>query len=110
MENDMRTRIPLAASRWLLAAGLALGVAAAQAARGYDVRHEQESQVQVGMSQAEVQQALGRPAHVERYRNEPGPTWTYDVIGSQSPPELFEVDFGADGKVASVDERVEMLH
>jgi outer membrane protein assembly factor BamE (lipoprotein component of BamABCDE complex) len=90
-------------SRTLLAAGLLFGVAAAQAATGFTVGQQDEAQIKVGMDAASVQQALGQPERVMRYGNEPGPTWEYRVQGSNAT--LFEVDFSADGKVASVDQR-----
>jgi outer membrane protein assembly factor BamE (lipoprotein component of BamABCDE complex) len=92
-------------SRWLLAAGLMFGVAAAQAAGGFTVNHDQENSIKVGMTTTEVQQALGRPARNVKYGNEPGPTWAYNVVGTAEPMTVFEVDFSSDGKVASVDER-----
>jgi outer membrane protein assembly factor BamE (lipoprotein component of BamABCDE complex) len=99
------------ASRGLLAAGLLLGVAAAaQAAGGFTVTKSQESAITVGMSTAEVMQALGRPEHRARYASEPGPTWTYTVVGATAHDALlFDVDFDASGKVASVSERVEEM-
>lgn len=99
MQSTFNTRT----SRTLLAAGLLFGVAAAQAATGFTVGQQDETQIKVGMDAASVQQALGQPERVVRYGNEPGPTWEYRVLGSN--PALFEVDFSADGKVASVDQR-----
>jgi hypothetical protein len=104
------TFIPrLPAARRLLVAGLALAAAAAQAAGGYSVAPAQEKLVTAGMSQGEVKQALGRPAQTMRYVNEAGPTWTWDVntvgIGG-ADQTVFDVDFGADGRVASAQERV----
>jgi outer membrane protein assembly factor BamE (lipoprotein component of BamABCDE complex) len=90
--------------RLLLVAGLFVGVAAAQAASGYRVDKRQESQVTVGMNAAEVQQVLGRPESRISYHNEPGPTFTYRVLGDEQM--LFDVDFDANGKVASTSERV----
>jgi hypothetical protein len=90
-------------ARMLLSAGLLLGVAAAHAASGYTITQAQESLVSPGMTEAEVRQALGHPAHDVHYRNEPGPTFSYHVLGIEDT--LFDVDFGADGKVASVSER-----
>lgn len=91
-------------ARTLLAAGLLMSVAAANAARGYDIRRAQESLVATGMTTAEVQQALGHPAQDVQYRNEPGPTFTYRVV--ETSDTVFDVDFGADGRVASVGERI----
>jgi hypothetical protein len=90
--------------RVLLAAGLFLGAAAAQAASGFTVTKGQEVLVRPGMSTAEVQSALGQPDRDLHYRNEPGPTFTYQVSGTADT--VFDVDFGADGRVASASERV----
>jgi len=95
------------APRALLAVGLFFGVAAAQAADGFTVNHSQEALVAPGMSIAEVRQALGSPAQNLKYHNESGPTFTYRVAGSDDT--VFDVDFGADGKVASVGERIEQI-
>jgi hypothetical protein len=96
-------------ARWLLAAGLAAGVASAYAAAGTHVTKAQEALVTKGMSGAEVQSALGRPARIVRYGNEPGPTWTYDVVGALDvgggEAMVFEIDFGADGRVMAVEEQ-----
>jgi len=101
MTSNLFSRTP----RTLLAAGLFLGVAAAQAASGYRVDKRQESLVSVGMSTAEVQQVLGRPESNVKYHNEPGPTFTYRLTGDEQT--LFDVDFDANGKVASTSERVD---
>jgi len=90
--------------RVLLAAGLFLGAAAAQAAGGFTVTKGQEALVKPGMSTAEVQSALGHPEQNLHYRNEPGPTFTYSVAGTEDT--VFDVDFGANGQVASTSERV----
>jgi outer membrane protein assembly factor BamE (lipoprotein component of BamABCDE complex) len=100
MTSHLVSRLP----RALLAAGLLAGVAAAQAASGYTVSHDQEMQIAQGMSRAEVRSTLGRPAQHIHYGNEPGPTFTYRVAGSDET--LFDVDFDAGGKVASAGERV----
>lgn len=102
----MESKINLRKLRWLLAAGLTFGVAAAQAASGVTITAGDEAKVAVGMSTTEVQQNLGRPADIVRYRNESGPTWTYEVDGAPFGVTEFDVDFGSDGKVVSVGERV----
>jgi outer membrane protein assembly factor BamE (lipoprotein component of BamABCDE complex) len=89
----------------LLAAGLFVGVAAAQAASGVNITPVQEMRVTPGMTAAEVQQVLGRPARNIRYGAEPGRTFTYQVIGKDYT--VFDVDFSADGRVVSTDEREE---
>jgi HAMP domain-containing protein len=103
----MTSKINLRTTRWLLAAGLAFGAAAAQAASGVSVTESQETAVKAGMSTTEVEQILGRPAHVVSYRSAPGPTWTYHVFGA-TPFGMtdFDVSFGADGKVLWASERV----
>ena len=85
--------------RTLLAVGALLATAAVQAASGYVVTPAQEKSIRVGMTRDEVRAALGRPAHNLKYRTEPGRTWTYGVVGSDT--KVFEVDFNADGKVNS---------
>ncbi|WP_305807069.1 hypothetical protein [Stenotrophomonas sp. YIM B06876] len=102
----MALKLIPSASRLLTVAGLVLGAAAAQAAGGYTVTQSQEALVTPGMSMDQVQQALGHPEQTIKYRNEPGPTFTYRVMSSD--PTLFDVDFGADGRVASVSERMEL--
>ena len=96
----------LRATRWLLAAGLAFGVAAAQAAGGVQITQVQEATVAVGMTTAEVQQNLGRPADVVTYPNALGPTWIYEVVGAPFGVTDFDVTFGSDGKVATAAENV----
>lgn len=86
----------------LLAIGLFLGAAGAQAAPGYTVAARQETLVSVGMSQADVRQLLGRPQTDISYRNQPGSVYTYRVAGIE--PTVFEIDFDTDGKVASATE------
>lgn len=91
--------------RALLAAALFSGAAAAQAATGITVTKSQEARVAPGMSAAAVQQALGRPEEDTKFRNEPGRTYTYRVAGDGQI--LFDVNFDANGKVASVGERMD---
>jgi outer membrane protein assembly factor BamE (lipoprotein component of BamABCDE complex) len=102
----MNTLFKMPAPRLLLAAGLTFGAVAAQAASGFTVSPDQEQRVSVGMSQAEVLQALGRPSLNQHFMNEPGLTWTYNVPANIQHHTLFDVDFTADGKVASVSERI----
>lgn len=94
--------------RLLFAWFLLLALASAQAASGYSVWPRDESMVKIGMTMDEVRQALGRPSQSVKYRNEPGPTWTYTVNGYDDDYDrpVFEVNFSADGKVASVAQRM----
>jgi outer membrane protein assembly factor BamE (lipoprotein component of BamABCDE complex) len=92
----------------LLAATLVFAGTVAYAAAGFVVTAAQEKQIVTGMSRADVRAALGRPAHNLKYRNEPGRTWTYGVVGNGvSDQQVFDVDFSSDGKVLSTDERIE---
>ena len=102
----MKSKVNVRAIRWLLAAGLAFGAAAAQAASGVTITQSQEATVGVGMSASQVEQILGRPANVFTYGRSPGPTWTYEVDGAPFGVTEFDVDFGSDGRVMSVGERV----
>ena len=101
----MNTRFKMPALRLLLAAGLMVGAVAAQAASGFFIRPADEQRVSVGMSEAEVMQVLGRPSRNQHFMNEVGRTWTYEVPEGLDGRTLFDIDFGADGKVASVNER-----
>jgi len=92
-------------SRLIVASSLLLGFAAAHAASGFTVTPDQEKLVTTGMTMSEVQQTLGHPALTEQFRNEPGQTLSYNVVGGTDQSMLFDVDFGANGKVASVSER-----
>lgn len=92
------------ASRLMVAAGLAFFTAVAPAASGFTVSKSQEVLVTPGMSMEQVQQVLGRPARFIQYRNQPGPTFTYRVMGAADT--LFDVDFDANGQVASTNERI----
>lgn len=101
--------------RMLLGGLLSLSLAGtALAANGFVVNREQEAQIMVGMSRQQVMQLLGRPAHNLKYRNEPGRTWTYGVLGattnSTSEQLVFDVDFAADGTVAEKAERTELMN
>jgi len=91
----------------LLAAGLVLGVASANAAGGM-VKQEQESLVTAGMSAGQVQQTVGSPDHIAQYGNESGRTWIYRVPGAGVSPYdvTFDINFGADGRVTAVREDV----
>jgi hypothetical protein len=103
----MQSKLSRRTLRFLLAAGLVLGAAAAQAASGITVSRDQEALVLVGMGTAEVERAIGRPDEIAKHRVGPGAIWTYEVAGEEFPVILFDVDFGSDGKVAKVGERVE---
>lgn len=73
---------------------------------GVTVVESQEASIKVGMTSAEVRQILGRPQRINQYRNQPGATYAYVLVGKYDT--VFEVDFGSDGKVINTDERIEM--
>ena len=102
---------PLA--RGLAMAGLLLTMGLAQAATGFTILRAQQAQITVGMSRQAVMQALGRPAHNMKFHGEPGRTWTYGVqdaaVTGASEAVVFDVEFGADGKVAASSERTEAM-
>jgi len=93
----------LPASALVVGAMAALG---AHAAAGFTVVAPQEASVKPGMSSAQVRELLGRPARYSKYRNQPGPTFAYYVVGKYDT--VFEIDFSADDKVVSSSERIEM--
>jgi hypothetical protein len=103
-KDTMPTNLKPRTARWLMAAGLVLGVAAANASNGFIVPHDRESLIKVGMDADAVQQTLGQPARVVTIGHQPGPTWTYDVAASWDHA-VFEIEFDAAGKVARADER-----
>ena len=92
--------------------GLLLGAGVAWAAQsGYVVDPRQEPQIQIGMTKTEVQNVIGKPPREQTYALAKGSTWVYSVRGR---PQLdfisaehivYEVDFGADGRVIRAAER-----
>jgi hypothetical protein len=90
---------------WLLAV-LLLALAEAHAASGFTVTTSQEDAVAIGMTTSQVQEALGRPARVAKYRISPGPIWTYRVIAPLFGKTEFNVEFGADDRVIAKSEYV----
>jgi Rieske Fe-S protein len=92
--------------RWLIIATFGIVSALAQAASGFNITQSDESKVAIGMDATEVQRSLGPPARIVRYPRQPGPTWTYNVIGAPFGITKFDIEFGADGKVVSASERI----
>jgi hypothetical protein len=90
---------------WLLA-GLALISAEAHADNGFTVTTSRENVIAIGMSTSEVRQLLGRPASAVRYRNTPGPVWTYKVVDPLFGRTEFNIEFGADERVMAKGEVV----
>ncbi len=93
-----------AASRILVTAGFAFCSALALAASGFWIDQTQEVLVTPGMSMSQVRQTLGHPTRFIKYRNQPGPTFTYRVNGTFDT--LFDIDFDASGQVISTSERI----
>jgi hypothetical protein len=89
-----------------LVAGLALASTAQATPAGFTVLNPQEASIKTGMSSAEVRDILGRPARLQKFRNQPGPTFAYHVVGKNDT--VFEIDFSADDKVTGSSERIEM--
>ena len=88
----------------IIVAALAAAAFAAHAAHGFSVTRSQQAAVRIGMTSDEVRQVLGRPAQVFVFRNSPGPSWIYrTTIAGDS---VFEIEFGADGRVISARERI----
>jgi hypothetical protein len=92
--------------RWLIVGAFSIVSALAQAASGFNITQSDESKVAIGMDTTEVQRSLGPPARIFQYPTQPGPTWTYNVVGSPFGITEFDIDFGADGRVASAGERI----
>jgi hypothetical protein len=81
-------------------------VVVAHAASGYSITPGDESSISIGMTDAEVRDRLGPPAHIRQYPNRPGPSWTYEVRGAPFGRTDFDIDFGADGKVVTTFEKL----
>ena len=95
-----------ASCRWLIVGAFCVVSTLAQAASGFNITQSDETRVAIGMDSSEVQRSLGPPETVFRYPRQPGPTWTYNVVGAPFGITKFDVDFGADGKVVSASERI----
>lgn len=53
-----------------------------------------------------MEQAIGQPFVIARHGFASGPTWSYEAVRGPTPAVVwFDVNFGLDGRVASVDER-----
>ena len=101
----MKSKSSLSLTGWLLA-GLVLSSAESHAANGSTLSASEETAIKIGMSASEVRQLLGKPVRAVRYRNAPGPTWTYRVLGAPFGRTEFDIDFSPDEKVISTAERV----
>lgn len=101
--------LPPFTRRLAMAAALALAAAAVAPAAlaverfGFDT--DRIPLIKPGMTQAEVQQALGRPARTQHYSLSQSTTWTYDVDPLSAEQVIFDVDFDAQGRVAASGER-----
>jgi len=92
--------------RWLIIGTFSIVCALAQAAGGFNITQSDESKVAIGMDTTDVERSLGPPEREFRYPRQPGPTWTYNVVGAPFGITKFDVDFGAEGKVVSASERI----
>jgi hypothetical protein len=72
----------------------------------YWITPSDEARISVGMTEAEVRQLFAPPARPRHYPNKPGPSWAYEVQGAPFGRTDFNIDFGADGKVAITSEHV----
>lgn len=61
--------------------------------------------IKPGMTQDDVQQALGRPARTQHYSLSQSTPWTYDADPLAAKQVIFDVDFDAQGRVATSGER-----
>ena len=100
LRHPVARRLVLAAALGLAAASV---VPAALAAERFDA--DRIPLVKPGMTQDEVQQALGRPARTQHYSLSQSTTWTYDVDPLAAEQVIFDVDFDAQGRVATSGER-----
>ena len=91
----------------LAAAALGITTLSAHAAPGVSVTTAQEHAVHAGMTEAEVRATLGQPQRVFHFASQDGPTWAYTAPQLADGPATFNVDFGADGRVAAAAEQVD---
>ena len=104
MKSSMsRARSLPVLARLCIVAGLIAGAAAATAApAGFTVTQKEQQQVRIGMTQDEVRAALGTPARNIHFQQTDRTTWTYQRAEIEL---VFDVEFGADGKVVAAAER-----
>lgn len=98
--HPVTRRLVMAAALGLAAASVA---PAALAAERFEA--DRIPLVKAGMTQDDVQQALGRPARTQHYSLSQSTTWTYDVDPLAAEQVIFDVDFDAQGRVAASGER-----
>lgn len=84
-----------------LAAVVSLGIAGFAQAK--DLKPEEQAMVHMGMSKDEVTQAIGKPVRTQIFRRLGITTWSYGTTDyfERKGDRIFDVDFGADGKVKS---------
>lgn len=61
------------------------------------------AKVRMGMTRDQVQALLGMPGENGPLPGKPGIAWTWRVQVSPGVTEMFHVQFGADGRVSSID-------
>lgn len=100
----MKFNLKVQSSRILVATVLVASTVTSFAATGFSVTDIEESRIQIGMSNEQVLQAIGKPFNTVQFRNQDGPTWAYHVSGDLLGAKTFYVDFDAKSKVAAVSE------
>lgn len=85
---------------------LLASIGSVQAAGGISITQSEARRVTSGMSTAEVERLLGRPASNVKYRSDPGPIWLYHVTDAIDPV-FFEIAFGSDGRVSGTSQYVD---
>jgi outer membrane protein assembly factor BamE (lipoprotein component of BamABCDE complex) len=95
-EKKMRT---LKLSLMALAAASSLGFAGITQAK--DLTPSEQGLISAGMTTQEVEQAIGKPERSQNFALSGTSTWTYGTsdFTVREGDRVFEVDFGADGKV-----------
>ena len=91
-------------SKAALIAIASLGIAGAVQAK--DLQPQDFNAVKAGMTQAQVEQALGKPVQARNFSLSNTSTWTYNTTDSfsRNGDRVYDVDFGSDGKVISASE------
>ncbi len=102
--NDSLIKLRRQGFTLLLATGLGAAAAGVMAAPSYETGRPSGEAVSIGMTQQQVQQALGGYGHETNFRGSPGPVWTFTTHEGNGP-KLVTVTFDAAGKVSSVFEQ-----
>ena len=95
----------ISAPSLLVSTVLALGISGFAQAK--DLQPQEQMLISAGMSQAQVEQAIGKPARMQHFGLSNTTTWSYNTTDyfERSGDRIYEVDFGPNGMVISAGAR-----